>query len=204
MGKKWLLVSLLALWANGAYAAEPGQAGLVLEDFEYPQVTSTDGKSVATPAGKLVAVAYVGPASQANLAVKSVEAPAGHYALELTWSRGDWAGVSLGPFDDGKGFGQWGQYAGIALWVEGTGSGATLAVDIRDSQDEVFRAVFRDNFTGWKRVFLPFKSFQRRTDWQPTTAKVNGRLDWPARAYTLEPLSPQGRLAVDLIELATG
>jgi beta-glucanase (GH16 family) len=64
----------------------------------------------------------------------------------------------------------WIRYEGFAFWLYGTGSGATLFVDILDNrnpgstQDDAERwtVAFPDDTTGWRQLRFPFASFTRK------------------------------------------
>lgn len=201
-----LLIFLLAVSgaaAQGGASRSPG--GTVLHDFEHHEAMQFGpGPAVQLPDGKLMVAAFMGPQSKASLALIMDEVAYGRHALKMKWERGDWVGLSLGPFDDGKTFGQWGAATGISMWVYGERRGNVFAIDFRDQDDEVFRATFVDNFKGWKRIVLPFSAFKQRTGWQPETARLNGKIDWPAKALTLEPLNTSGQIILDLIEVTQG
>jgi beta-glucanase (GH16 family) len=64
----------------------------------------------------------------------------------------------------------WIHYEGFALWLHGTGSGATLFVDLLDNRNpgstrddaERWTVAFADDFTGWRHLRFPFASFTRK------------------------------------------
>jgi Carbohydrate binding domain (family 11) len=64
----------------------------------------------------------------------------------------------------------WTHYEGFALWLHGTGSGATLFVDLLDNRNpgstgddaERWTVAFPDDFTGWRQLRFPFASFTRK------------------------------------------
>jgi beta-glucanase (GH16 family) len=64
----------------------------------------------------------------------------------------------------------WTHYEGLALWLHGTGSGATLFIDILDNRNpgstrddaERFTVTLVDDFTGWRNFRFSFASFARK------------------------------------------
>ena len=65
----------------------------------------------------------------------------------------------------------WSAYGGISFWLYGNNSGTDLFVDVIDNRNspphtnddaERFSITFKDNFSGWKQIELPFASFTRR------------------------------------------
>ena len=65
----------------------------------------------------------------------------------------------------------WSAYGGISFWLYGNNSGTDLFVDVIDNRNsqphtnddaERFSVTFKDNFTGWQLIQLPFTSFTRK------------------------------------------
>jgi beta-glucanase (GH16 family) len=64
----------------------------------------------------------------------------------------------------------WSAYAGMAFWLYGNNSGTDLFVDVIDNRApgstrddaERYSLTFKDNFSGWKYIELPFDSFARK------------------------------------------
>ncbi|MDP2904929.1 MAG: carbohydrate binding domain-containing protein [Candidatus Omnitrophota bacterium] len=95
----------------------------------------------------------------------------------------------------------WQKYKAFSFYMYGMGSGATIAFDIRDANDEVWRYLVKDRAKGWMRAVLPFAEFNQRDDWQPSTAVKNNILDFPISSYQYEPRESQGALHFDRVEL---
>ncbi|MDD5668767.1 MAG: carbohydrate binding domain-containing protein [Candidatus Omnitrophica bacterium] len=96
----------------------------------------------------------------------------------------------------------WKKYSGIALYMYGTNSGTTIAFDLKDANNEIWRSYITDDFTGWKQVILPFVEFFARNDWQPDNADKNSVMDFPIKSYQFEPKpEAQGTVYFDDIEL---
>ncbi len=64
----------------------------------------------------------------------------------------------------------WSSYGGLAFWLYGNNSGTDLFVDVIDNRPagsttdnaERFSIAFKDDFSGWKLIELPFESFARK------------------------------------------
>jgi beta-glucanase (GH16 family) len=64
----------------------------------------------------------------------------------------------------------WSRYEGFALWVQGTGSGTDLFIDVIENRNpgstrddaERWTAGFEDNFVGWRQMRFPFSSLTRK------------------------------------------
>ena len=64
----------------------------------------------------------------------------------------------------------WSAYEGISFWLHGNNSGTTLFVDVLDNRApdstrddaERWSVDVQDNFSGWKKIELPFASMHRK------------------------------------------
>ncbi len=64
----------------------------------------------------------------------------------------------------------WSTYGGMSFWLYGNNSGTDLFVDLIDNRQpgatndsaERFTVTFKDDFSGWKLIELPFESFVRK------------------------------------------
>ena len=96
----------------------------------------------------------------------------------------------------------WDKYSGISFYMYGTGSNATIAYDIKDNGNEIWRFLVKDDFKGWKQVICAFNEFFVRDDWQPDSADKNWQLDLPLKSYQFEPRPPaKGTLYFDAVAL---
>ncbi len=84
----------------------------------------------------------------------------------------------------------WPAYNAISFYAYGSNSGTTIAFDVKDNGNEMFRLTFVDDFTGWKNISLRFKDFAARDDWQPANANRNATIDFPLKSFQFEPLPP--------------
>ena len=96
----------------------------------------------------------------------------------------------------------WQDYKGFSFYVYGSNSGANVVFDIKDSGNEMWRFIFKDDFSGWKKIICDFKDFFARTDWQPDSSDRNGELNFPIKSFQFEILpSAKGTLYFDCVEL---
>ncbi|MGZ6316369.1 MAG: carbohydrate binding domain-containing protein, partial [Anaerolineales bacterium] len=68
---------------------------------------------------------------------------------------------------------------------------------------ERFEYLFKDNFTGWRAMALPWTRFTRRTTWQPAGAPNNGLTLTQVWGYSFAPLNGSGTFEIDQILLRT-
>ncbi|MFI1565654.1 glycoside hydrolase family 3 protein [Streptomyces sp. NPDC020490] len=101
----------------------------------------------------------------------------------------------------------WSAHQGVRFWWEGRGSGKKIAFEIKDGgahgeASELWTTSFTDDFTGWKRIELPFTDFAYRTDYQPVGGidHVLGLTQMWGYAVTL-PTGVKGTFAMDGVEL---
>lgn len=95
----------------------------------------------------------------------------------------------------------WEKYSAISFYMYGTNSGIDVAFDIKDSGNEIWRFIVKDDFKGWKQIVCAFDKFYARDDWQPDTADKNGQIDFPLKSYQFEPRSGKGTLYFDAVAL---
>lgn len=96
----------------------------------------------------------------------------------------------------------WAKYKAIAFYVYGSDSKTSIAIDLKDSGNEIWRYVTTDNFKGWKQVVCPFAEFYARGDWQPDASDRNNQMDFPVKSYQFEPLpESKGTLYFDEVRL---
>jgi len=97
---------------------------------------------------------------------------------------------------------KWNRYKSISFYLYGEGTGALLAVDVKDPKKEIFRFMVSDDTKGWKKVVCPFTQFVSRTDWQPQGATIDRILQFPIMSFQFEVKSPgKGTLYIDTVTL---
>lgn len=152
-----------------ATAAEPVAAVSVLADFE-------DGPPPGFFAYAAAGFDVVEVAADSPEALPDQTGPARvlSYGFDLA-APGSYGGVGQNlttPRD-------WSAFDGVQLWLRGTGSGAELQVEIFDGgtdadASERFDFTIVDDAAGWELVQIPWSSFARATDYQPTGVPDDG------------------------------
>ncbi|MEU6283702.1 glycoside hydrolase family 3 N-terminal domain-containing protein [Streptomyces sp. NPDC047028] len=101
----------------------------------------------------------------------------------------------------------WSAHQGIRFWWDGQDNGKKIAFEIKDGgangeASELWTTSFTDDFTGWKRIEIPFTDFAYRTDYQPVGGidHVLGLTQMWGYAVTLPP-GVKGHFAMDDVEL---
>lgn len=176
--------------------------GLLIDDFEGTISGGTDG-TVDYGAGsesKVEVCAATDIKQTGSQSLKIVyDAKAGGYmwiarGFDLDAKNTAWL-VKLADID-------WTKYSAFSFSMYGSNSGVNIAFDVKDNGKEIFRAIFSDDFTGWKQIVLPFSDFSARRDWQPEAAEKNDTLDFPIKSYQFEPKAEaQGVVYFDTVEL---
>ncbi|MFH1457780.1 MAG: carbohydrate binding domain-containing protein [Candidatus Omnitrophota bacterium] len=200
--KTLYIALILCLSLAGLCCAQNQSQGLLLEDFE--------GLVSAGPEGTVDFGAGNGSSVDAT-AAQDIKY-SGNQSLKVTYDA-----VSDGYMYVAKGFGldakntawlvkpediDWAKYEAFSFCVYGSDSKTQVAFDIKDSGNEMWRFMFEDNFTGWKKIVCPFNAFLVRDDWQPDNADNNMTLDFPIKVFQFEPRpQAQGTLYFDRVEL---
>ncbi|MDX3576870.1 glycoside hydrolase family 3 protein [Streptomyces sp. FL07-04A] len=134
------------------------------------------------------------------------DAPDGQQVLAGSYAISGWGGfthdyAATGPAHD------WSAHRGIRFWWEGRGTGAKVGFEIKDGgahgeASELWTTSFTDDFTGWRRIEIPFSDFAYRTDYQPVGGidHVLGLTQTWGYAVTL-PTGAGGGFAMDGVEL---
>ncbi|MGW2890483.1 glycoside hydrolase family 3 protein [Streptomyces griseoruber] len=134
------------------------------------------------------------------------DAPEGERVLTGDYDISGWGGfthdyAATGPAHD------WSAHQGIRFWWQGHGDGRRIAFEIKDGgahgeASELWTTSFTDDFTGWKRIEIPFADFRYRTDYQPVGGidHVLGLTQMWGYAVTL-PTGAGGDFAMDGVEL---
>jgi len=191
------------LAAVGALAEDAGKKSLVLDDFE--------SEIISGPKGTIDAGA--GNGSSVTVSADKEIKKSGGQSLKIDFDAvsGGYIWVARGFNLDVKGADRWAKkpqdiawanYGAISFYLYGTASGARMAFDIKDAGGEMFRFMVTDDTNGWKQIVCPFDEFFPRGDWQPSTADVNGALDFPVMSFQFEPIAiAKGTIDVDDVSL---
>jgi len=189
------------LFMSGACSAGSGQA-LLIDDFENPVSAGPDGTvDFGSGGGSSLEV-------KAGLDIKY----SGNQSLEAVYdaAAGGYMWIARGFELDSRNAGwlvkpdriKWKKYAAISFYMYGNGSNSSIAFDIKDKGNELWRFMVTDDFKGWKKVVCPFKYFFCRGDWQPGSADKNSKLDFPLKSFQFEPKAvSKGTLYFDCVEL---
>ncbi|MFF7973650.1 glycoside hydrolase family 3 N-terminal domain-containing protein [Streptomyces sp. NPDC007905] len=134
------------------------------------------------------------------------DAPEGAKVLTGSYDISGYGGFTH-DFAAGEPAHDWSAHRGIRLWWDGQDNGRKVAFEIKDGgangeASELWTTSFTDDFTGWKRIELPFTDFTYRTDYQPVGGidHVLGLTGMWGYAVTL-PAGARGRFALDGVEL---
>ncbi len=175
-----ILVLLLvpSLWTWVIHAQEVD--GRVIDDFEIAEVfEGRDGYNNAighAPWGDQAGNVSLGLATMERADVSST-------VLAIDYDIGAWGGFTH-AFTDGENWlsQDWRDHNALSFWLYGNNTGGTIQVEIFDNRnpnlnnDTAERWFYRitDDYDAWMVFTIPFRSFQRRTDWQPGGAPDDG------------------------------
>lgn len=119
---------------------------------------------------------YAGPASKISAGISSEQVKNGKYAAKVEHDTRDWSGAVIVPPVEKR---DWTGMKTFRMWVYGSNSKSRLNIDIPDAKKEFFRYSYVDDFEGWKELVIPLSEFKSRTDWQPSDASINKKMDFP-------------------------
>lgn len=201
--KKWGFLTLIFLFALiGLSCAE--KQPLLIDDFEVAISGGPEG-TVDFGAGNgsaLEVTAAKDIKNTGNQSIKAVyDAVAGGYmyiarGVGLDAKNAVWL---VKPEDI-----KWSEYNAISFYMYGNDSKTKVAIDLKDSGNEMWRFMTEDNFKGWKQIICPFNEFFARSDWQPDNSDKNANLDFPIKSYQFEPLPvAKDTLYFDTVELSS-
>ncbi|MYW64264.1 glycosyl hydrolase [Streptomyces sp. SID8379] len=134
------------------------------------------------------------------------DAPEGAKVLEGSYDISGYGGFSHDYAADQPAH-DWTAHKGIRFWWYGDASGRELTFEIKDGgahgeASELWNTRFKDDFSGWKQIELPFTQFVYRTDYQPVGGidQVLGLDRMWGYSVTL-PVGTKSQFAVDDVEL---
>ena len=199
---KKISVFVAALVLGAAAVCFAAESNLVIDDMEKAVVGGPEG-SVDFGAGNGSAVDVSSSSDikySGNKAIKiSFNAIPGGYIYVAKGDKLDAknAGWQISPADI-----KWDEYKAISFYLDGSDSKVNIAVDIKDSGNEIWRYIIQDNFKGWKQVICNFSDFTARSDWQPDNAEKDAILAFPLTSFQFEPLpESKGTIYIDKVEL---
>ncbi|OQB12923.1 MAG: Carbohydrate binding domain (family 11) [Candidatus Omnitrophica bacterium ADurb.Bin205] len=199
MKKAGLLVALILVFSVVSFAQGDN---LIIDDFETPIIKGLDGTiDYGSGNGSSVEVSSepkIKYSKDSSLKVV-YNAVAGGYmwiarGFDLDAQNAGWL---VDPQDI-----IWDDYSALAFYMYGSDSKNRIAVDVKDSGNEVWRFIINDDFNGWREVVCPFEQFAVRDDWQPESSDKNSIINFPLKSYQFEPLpESSGTLYFDRVEL---
>ena len=170
-----LLVLLLSSLAAGQEAMIS-----VIDDFEVSEVfEGTDEYNNAighAPWGDVAGNVALSLAEMERVDVSST-------VLAIDYDIGGWGGFTHAFTDGANWINQdWTSHNALRFWLYGNNTGGFVQVEIFDNRnanlnnDTAERWFYRipDDYEGWLPFTISFRSFQRRTDWQPGGAPNDG------------------------------
>jgi len=205
------IVFLLSVVSCGcAQEKAPGQAG---QEPQAPSAVLLDNFEGAISGGAEGTVDFgAGNGSSVQVSASTDIMHTGKQSLKAEFDA-----VSGGYMYIAKGFGldaknaawlmkpadiDWTKYSALSFYLYGSDSKTQVAVDVKDSGNEIWRFLVKDDFKGWKQIVCPLKDFFARGDWQPDNADKNATMDFPLKSYQFEPLPvAKGILYFDDVEL---
>lgn len=104
-------------------------------------------------------------------------------ALAISYDINSWGGFTHALTNGENWISQdWTAFNALQFWLFGNNTGGTVQVEVFDNRnpdlntDTAERWFYRitDDFEGWQQFTIPFESFQRRTDFQPSGAPNDG------------------------------
>lgn len=176
--------------------------GLLLDDFEGVISGGPDG-TVDFGAGNSSTVAVTSAADIKYSGKQSLKIVYNAAAGGYMWiARGDGLDAKNTKWLVSPEVIAWKKYKAVSFYMFGNNSNSSLAFDLKDNGNEMWRLLIEDNFKGWKEIICPFDQFFARGDWQPDSADKNAAMDFPLKSYQFEPLpESKGALYFDEVKL---
>ena len=171
-----LILITSVVWISKAQDA----AAFVIDDFEVSEVfEGRDEFNNAighAPWGDVAANVVLGVAQSERVDVSSS-------VLEIKYDIGGWGGFTH-AFTDGDNWisHNWTSHNALSFWLYGNNTGGMVQIEIFDNRNpnlntdtaERWFNRITDDYDGWLEFSISFRSFQRRTDWQPGGAPSDG------------------------------
>lgn len=148
-----------------------------------------------------------GPFNDSNSTISlSMASPGevGSFAMNVQYNIVSWGGISQ-SFSTSQ---DWSSYQQFEFRFYGNNTGNIIRVEVSDNSasgspdtSERFEYKFDDNFVGWRIFNVPWSSFIRRADWQPTGAPNDGFNLIQVWGFNFAPLQGSGSFKLDQIQL---
>ena len=180
MTKLATVLLLLSLFLTAGLSQAQESAFRVLADFEVDELF--EGRD---PYNNAIGHAPWGDiAGNVALSLDQMErVDVNSTVLAINYDIGAWGGFTQ-AFTDGDNWisQDWTAFNGLRFWLYGNNTGGHVQVEIFDNRnpnitgDSAERWYYRiaDDYEGWLEFTIEFRSFQRRTDWQPGGAPDDG------------------------------
>lgn len=188
MIRKLIIISFFLCMSAGAGNADDSRNVLVLDDFE-GEITA--GRTIDAASGN---------GSTVVVAADDTQKTSGEQSLKISYDAvpGGYIRVARGYGLDAEDAGRWlaepvdinwDSYGAISFSFLGSATGAKIAFDVQDANNEAFRFIITDDSRTWKTVVCTFDNFLSRDDWQPANAVIDAILDFPIKSFQFEPVA---------------
>ncbi|MDX3749910.1 glycoside hydrolase family 3 protein [Streptomyces sp. AK08-02] len=195
-----LLTGLLPLAAAGSAAGADDPTPVPVDRFE------GEVPFASPPAGGIFTWGGDSDDPPQLALTERADAPEGTKVLTGTYDISGYGGFTH-DFAFAEPAHDWSASKGIRFWWDGRNNGRKVNFELKDGgangeASELWTTSFTDDFTGWKRIELPFTDFVYRTDYQPVGGidQLLGLTETWGYALTL-PVGISGRFAMDGVEL---
>ncbi|MDX2541860.1 glycoside hydrolase family 3 protein [Streptomyces sp. WI04-05B] len=195
-----LLTGLLPLAAAGSAAGADDPTPVPVDRFE------GEVPFASPPAGGIFTWGGDSDDPPQLALTERADAPEGTKVLTGTYDISGYGGFTH-DFAFAEPAHDWSASKGIRFWWDGRNNGRKVNFELKDGgangeASELWTTSFTDDFTGWKRIELPFTDFVYRTDYQPVGGidQILGLTETWGYALTL-PVGISGRFAMDGVEL---
>lgn len=183
---KWIVIFLLVVLASvslnsSTHVDAQDDAWKLLADFEVDELFLAQDEF-----GNNIGIVPFGD-TEGNVELSLTDATreqTTNRTLTIKYDIATFGGFSYVLTDDGETWTSqdWTAFNAITFWFLGSNTGAEVQFEIFDNRspdsdgDTAERWFYRfaDDSYGWKLVEIPFKDFQRRSDWQPDGAPNDG------------------------------
>ena len=198
--KKFALIALCAAALLVLVAASPAPAS--------PSPAAAAVAAPAVPAfplinnfeGKAETNSWKGGSSSITVAVSAEKFYGGAKSLKVDAAQKDYCGFALVLTPDQT---DWTGYAALKFWTLGTASGTSYNVYLEeDKGEQLLLGTVKDDSAGWKEVTMALADAKSRSDYQASTATVDGVLQYKMKTVQFAPNAGTMTFYIDDISLA--